>query len=61
MFVLLGDFLFTDSTRGFPEHHFSKLTIFSHEKRAPGWLFDIGDEILPNCMGIIIGHYKDPY
>ena len=24
----------------------------SNEKRAPGWLFDIGDEILPNYMGI---------
>ena len=27
----------------------------------PGWLFDIGDEILPNYMGIIISQYKDPY
>ena len=26
----------------------------------PGWLFDIGDEILPNYMGIIISRYKDP-
>ncbi len=31
----------------FQEGHLSK------EKRAPGWLFDIGDEILPNYMGII--------
>ncbi len=27
----------------------------------PGWLFDIGDEQLPNYMEIIISHYKDPY
>ena len=27
----------------------------------PGWLFDIGDEILPSYIGIIISHYKDPY
>ena len=26
----------------------------------PGWLFDIWDEILPNHMGIITSHYKDP-
>ena len=26
----------------------------------PGWLFDIGDEILPSYMGIIISQYKDP-
>ena len=32
----------------------------SNEKK-PGWLFDIGDEILPNYIGIIICHYKDPY
>ena len=33
----------------------------SHEKRAPGWLFDIGDLILlPSCMGTIINHYQDP-
>ena len=25
-----------------------------------GWLFDIGDEILPNYMGIIRSQYKDP-
>ena len=25
----------------------------NHEKRAPGWLFDIGDEMLPSYMGII--------
>ena len=24
------------------------------------WLFDIGDEILPSYIGIIINHYKDP-
>ncbi len=29
--------------------------------RAPGWLFDIGDEILPNYMGSIISQYKHPY
>ncbi len=28
---------------------------------TPGWLFDIGDEILPNYMGIIISQYKNPY
>ena len=27
----------------------------------PGWLFDIGDDIIPNYMGIIISQYKDPY
>ena len=32
----------------------------SNEKET-GWLFDVGDEILPNCMGIIISQYKDPY
>ena len=26
-----------------------------------GWLFDIGDETLPNYMGIIMSQYKDPY
>ena len=26
----------------------------------PGWLFDIGDDKLPNYMGIIISQYKDP-
>ena len=31
------------------------------KKRAPGWLGYIGDEILPNYIGIIISHYKDPY
>ena len=29
--------------------------------KKTGWLFDIGDEILPNYIGIIISHYKDPY
>ncbi len=33
----------------------------SHEKRAPGWLGYIGDEILPSYIGTIINHYKDPY
>ena len=33
----------------------------SNEKRAPGWLDYIGDEILPSYIGIIISHYKDPY
>ena len=33
----------------------------SNEKN-PGWLGYIGDEILPNYIGIIIGqNYKDPY
>ena len=26
-----------------------------------GWLGYIGDEILPDYIGIIINHYKDPY
>ena len=30
-------------------------------KRAPGCLLYIGDEILPNYMGIMINHYKDLY
>ena len=33
---------------------------FSNEKRAPGWLGYIGDEILSRYIGIII-NYKDPY
>ena len=33
----------------------------SNEKRAPGCLGCIGDEILPNHMGILISQYKDPY
>ena len=33
----------------------------SNEKRAPGYLLYIGDEILPSYIGIIIHHYKDPY
>ena len=28
---------------------------------TPGWLFDIGDEILPNYIWIIISQYKDAY
>ena len=32
----------------------------SNEKRAPGWLGYIGDEILPSYIGIIINHCKDP-
>ncbi len=28
----------------------------SNEKN-PAWLFDIGDEKLPNYMGIVINHY----
>ena len=32
----------------------------SNEKDL-GWLFDIGDVILPSCMGIVKNHYKDPY
>ena len=30
-------------------------------KRNPGYLLNIGDEIIPNYMEIIINHYKDPY
>ena len=36
----------------------------SNEKRAPGWLGSIGDDILPSFIdfiGIIINQYKDPY
>ena len=33
----------------------------SNEKRAPGWLDYIGDEILPSYIGILSNHYKDPY
>ena len=29
----------------------------SNEKSAPGYLLYIGDEILPNYMGIIVNHY----
>ena len=32
----------------------------SNEKNL-GWLFDIGDEILPSYMGFLINHYKDPH
>ena len=37
--------------------------VLSNEKK-PGWLFDTGEEILPNYKGIImniISQYKDPY
>ena len=30
-------------------------------KKRAGWLGYIGDDILPNHMGIIIYHYTDPY
>ena len=30
----------------------------SHEKRAPGWLGYIGDEILPSYIGIIINVWE---
>ena len=33
----------------------------SNEKRAPGCLGCIGDEILPIFLGILISQYKDPY
>ena len=33
----------------------------SNEKRAPGCLGYIGDEKLPNYIGIMINQYKDPY
>ena len=33
----------------------------SNEKRAPGCLGYVRDEILPSCIGIIINHSKDPY
>ena len=33
----------------------------SNGKKGPWWFrASIGDEILPNYMGIIINHYKDP-
>ncbi len=36
--------------------------IYPHEQCSfhPVWLFDIGDEKLPNYMGIIKSQYKDP-
>ena len=39
------------------------LTLKNHMSgvQNPGWLFDIGDEILPNYMGVIRSRYKDPY
>ena len=35
----------------------------SHEQwfKTWGWLFDIGDEILPKYIGVILSQYKDPY
>ena len=30
-------------------------------RKKNGWLGYIGDYLLPNCIGIIKGHYKDPY
>ena len=33
----------------------------SNEKRAPGCLGCIGDELLPSYMGVLISQYKDPY
>jgi len=33
----------------------------SNEKRAPGCSGCIGDENLPNYIGILISQYKDPY
>ena len=33
----------------------------SNEKRPPGCLVYIGDEILPSYIGILINHCKDPY
>ena len=44
---------------GLPEEG---LVQMSHEKRAPGWLGFIGDEILSSYMGhYFINYYKDPY
>ena len=40
-----------------------KKTTCEQWKKGP-WLFTVytvGDEILPNYMGIIVNHYKDPY
>ena len=52
-----------------PTHHLYKLPFLCGEKmiwamkKGPlvGWVIYIGDEKLPNYMGIIINHYKDPY
>ena len=35
------------------------LAKMSNEKRAPGCLGFLGDEILPSDIGIMINHYKD--
>ena len=45
------------------DDEFSKVLEKSLEqwKKPKGWLGDIGDEILPSYIGIIINHYKDPY
>ena len=40
------------------------LSINTHlsSEKNPGWLFDIGDEILPKLYGdYFISQYKDPY
>ncbi len=33
----------------------------SNEKRAPGCLGYLRDEILPSYIGVIINQYEDPY
>ena len=38
-----------------------KMMLTFEQWKKPGWLGYIGDEILPNYLGIIINHYKDPY
>ena len=35
--------------------------IYMSNEQNPGWLFDIGDEILPSYRVIITHHYKDLY
>ncbi len=49
-----------DSSSSKPEIWKEKNSL-SNEKRAPGCLVYIGDEILPSYIGIIKNYYKDPY
>ncbi len=43
-------------------HKFTQHSTSNEQCSKPkGWLFDIGDDKLPNYIGIIISQYKDPY
>ena len=44
-----------------PSNHRHHKSIWAMRKRAPGCLGCIGDDILPNYMGILISLHKDPY